>query len=376
MIVIDAQNVNDAYCCGLYHLTQNGERQPSRAGDVLVSPCPVTTVYHRPMERVLFDPRRDANPFFHLFESLWMLSGSRDATWLDRFVGDFSERFAEEGGEQHGAYGYRWRKHFEMEGGGVPLNWWMEQPDQIETVCAMLKKNPDDRRMVITMWDPIADLGADKRDIPCNTHIYPRVRNLIEPEEDEHGAPRLRVLDITVCCRSNDAVWGAYGANAVHFSVLQEYMAARIGVSVGTYYQVSNNFHVYTDVLSKVWPAKLSMEEMVPFQPYNYPETRPQRMVLVPEKFNVDLAQFMKWANNCDGDELPVSNWNYANSWFRTTAEALFEAHWYWKHKKRETAFKLVSDLEGEEIAPDWRQAAEAWMGRRLKLGDVSNDRK
>jgi thymidylate synthase len=55
------------------------------------------------------------------------------------------------------------------------------------------------------------------------------------------------VLDLTVLCRSNDVVWGAYGANAVHFSVLQEYLAGRIGVDVGVMYQFSNNYHGYVD---------------------------------------------------------------------------------------------------------------------------------
>jgi hypothetical protein len=49
--------------------------QGSRAGDVLVAPHPVMSVTSIPTERVLFDPARDANPFFHLFESLWMLAG-------------------------------------------------------------------------------------------------------------------------------------------------------------------------------------------------------------------------------------------------------------------------------------------------------------
>ena len=47
-------------------------------------------------------------------------------------------------------------------------------------------------------------------------------------------------------------IWGAYGANAVHMSILLEYMAARIDCAVGTYYQFSNNLHAYVDTLEKV----------------------------------------------------------------------------------------------------------------------------
>ena len=84
------------------------------------------------------------------------------------------------------------------------------------------------------MWSPEWDLGADKRDLPCNTHIYFGIQN---------GA-----LDMTVCCRSNDMLWGAYGANAVHFSVLQELISHALHVPMGVYRQFSNNFHLYTDL--------------------------------------------------------------------------------------------------------------------------------
>ena len=79
-----------------------------------------------------------------------------------------------------------------------------------------------------------ADLGVDVRDAPCNTHIY---FDLIG------GA-----LNMTVCCRSNDMLWGAYGANAVHFSILQELIAHALNVEMGVYRQFSNNFHLYTDL--------------------------------------------------------------------------------------------------------------------------------
>src|SRR5678816_542793 len=138
MHVINANNVNDAYYQGL-RLLKDAPIESSRAGEVRVWPCPVTTVYERPTERVLFDPKRDANPFFHLFEALWMLSGRQDATWLDRFVKDFSSRFTEEDGTQHGAYGHRWRNAFGF--------------DQLHHVVNTLRSDPTSRQCVIQMWD-------------------------------------------------------------------------------------------------------------------------------------------------------------------------------------------------------------------------------
>ena len=78
MKVINARNVNDALAAGLRYLWAEGIPETSRNGPVLVAPTPVTTVYSHPTERVLLSPTRDANPFFHLMESLWMLAGKND----------------------------------------------------------------------------------------------------------------------------------------------------------------------------------------------------------------------------------------------------------------------------------------------------------
>ena len=345
MYVIDARNVNDAYAKGLTLIRTDGVREESRAGPVLVLPGPCTTVYDRPTERVLMDPRRDANPFFHLFESLWILAGRNDATWLDRFVRDFSIRFAEPGGKQHGAYGFRWRSHFKM--------------DQLDLAVHLLRADPTSRQVVLTMWDPEMDLGVSRlRDRPCNTHAYLRIRD-DHHIEDGIGAD-CRVLDLTVCCRSNDMIWGAYGANAVHFSVLLEYLAARIGVGVGRYYQVSNNFHAYTDTLEKV--------DGPPVDPSVYPGTMP--LVDQPEMFHEDLSYFLRWCDRQDSSDaqIPVNRF-YSNSWLEETASPMYQTHWAWRARLNRPDYSADVALAIAEsvAAPDWRAAALAWIQRRMK---------
>ncbi len=94
----------------------------------------------------------------------------------------------------------------------------------------------------------------------CNTHIYFDLRG---------GA-----LNMTVCCRSNDLLWGAYGANAVHFSVLQEVIAWELAVSVGVYRQMSNNFHIYTEL--PMVQKFLACPPYNAFDYYSYPPTATQ----------------------------------------------------------------------------------------------------
>jgi thymidylate synthase len=350
IIGISARNVNGALYEGLRLLVRAGERQDSRAGEVLVVPSPVATTYFNPMERVLFNPTRDANPFFHLMEALWMLAGRNDATWLDQFVSDFSQRFAEAGGHQHGAYGYRWRKHFDMEGGAEE-----RLPDQLQTIIKMLRKNPDDRRVVLTMWDPVADLGTEYKDICCNTHIYFRVRSRVEGH-DGAATGEQRWLDITVCCRSNDAVWGAHGANAVHFSVLQEYVAAYIGAEPGYFYQFSNNYHVYTSILEKLKPMLEALLDDRYAPNMSFPQIQYTKIVTFPAEFDQDLSSFF-------GDAWQSAA--YKNPFFPSIAVPLRNAYAMWRSRERAQAMRvLVDQLPGK---CDWAVAAYEWMERRMR---------
>jgi len=148
-----------------------------------------------------------------------MLAGRNDVKFLASMVPSIKQ-FSDDGDVFHGAYGHRWRKWFNF--------------DQLKEIADNLKKNPDCRRQVLSMWSATADLSSGSKDVPCNTHVY--------FSRDRDG-----VLNMTVCNRSNDAVWGALGANVVHFSVLQEFLAHQIGCDVGRYWQVTNNLHLYTD---------------------------------------------------------------------------------------------------------------------------------
>lgn len=350
MQVIQARNVQDALVRGSHYLRLEGAAEPSRDGPVLVAPCPVSTVYERPTERVLLDPVRDANPFFHLMESVWMLAGRRDPQWLDRYVRNFSARFAEEGGEQHGAYGYRWRRHFER----GQVSGLGEQIDQLIQVAEMLRRDPTTRRAVLTMWDPVVDLNLPSRDLPCNTHVYFRARQM------EEGP---RVLDITVCNRSNDIVMGAYGANAVHMSIMGEVVAGLAGMRLGRYTQVSNNFHVYERDLAKM-PEKLGEDAYedgtIEAQLICGEDDEPGALTDEATRVMRDCAAF------CEVLSPTGIAYDYPQSkWFQQTVIPMQEAHDLWRGGWREDA---ISHLKNQTYAlGDWRRAGIEWMQRRMQ---------
>lgn len=216
---ITVPGVNEAFEEGYWHLKTCGITSRSRNGEVVRSPGMVITTYTDPRQRVLFSEDRDCNHVFHLMEAIWMFSGGQDVQWLLQFNNGFG-RYAEADGTMHGAYGYRWRNHFLM--------------DQIYGVLKTLSKDPYSRQAVIAMWDPTSDLEGDWKDRPCNTHVY------FDYCENK--------LNMTVCCRSNDMLWGAYGSNIVHFSMLHELIASGLDLHLGEYRQMSNNFHIYKGV--------------------------------------------------------------------------------------------------------------------------------
>jgi hypothetical protein len=319
---ITTANVNTAFTAGLQWLRVAGELENSRNGNVLVSPTPVCTTYKKPWQRVLFCPERDANPFFHLMESLWMLSGREDVAFVSHYNSGM-KRYSDDGYVLNGAYGQRWRNHFGF--------------DQVIEVIRLLNEDQETRRAVIQMYDCIYDLAEnpDSKDIPCNTQIYFDCRH--------------NVLNMTVCCRSNDAIWGAYGANAVHMSVLQEIVAAGVGLPMGEYRQFSNNFHIYTAVHDV---DKLAWAE----SPNLYRTTGLARYPLMDVNSDVE-----EWLDECEHFcSHPGDASQYANPFFN---EVAFPMHAAWTDRKAgvssgmEWATKIAAD--------DWRIACCDWIRRR-----------
>lgn len=320
MYIISANNVNDAYDMGMDLIRSDGVLRNSRAGDVLVMDGPVTTLYAEPTKRVLFNPTRDANPFFHFMEGLWMLAGRRDVKWISQFNAGFAQ-FSDDGKLFHGAYGFRWVNQF-----GI---------NQLEEVAKILKANPDDRRCVVQMWNAADDLGKEGLDFPCNTQIYFRI--------SVNGE-----LDMTVCNRSNDIIWGAYGANAVHMSMMQEVMAAWIGVPVGRYWQVSNNYHAYVKVFEQknVDSATYDMYD-------DGAEVFPMVNGSIDEWFE-DLYMFL--------EEGPIVG--FRDKFFRRVVTPIWVAWKCWKSTD-ENKIDMAQDALKNCMASDWRIACHDWLERR-----------
>lgn len=177
------------------------------------------TVLLEPLKRCTIAYKRNSNIFFHLAESLWVLTGRNDLEFMQIFNSRFNE-YSDDGKILHGAYGHRLRN---------------ESSDQLLKICQLLDQNPDLRRSVVSLWNADLDLGKPFKDIPCNTQLMFRVKN-------DH-------LYTTVVNRSNDLHWGVI-ANIFQFSMLSEVISLLINKRYyrQTHFSLSLHYYLNNDL--------------------------------------------------------------------------------------------------------------------------------
>lgn len=459
---LNFRNVNDAFegLVGLFvdpmKFTICGpgapvSRRPSRNGYVMMIEEPMTITYTRPRERVLFNTARDANPFFHLYEALWMLSGRNDVAPVAYYCKQMRE-YSDLGATLNGAYGYRWRYHASPRPAAKPGDELITPPgsfnlrtrvDQLDHIVSHLKADPDSRRAVLQMWsveddlikvgarayqcercggmgslnyprpgdgpchscggrgwvtcptcrgdwsearakaldespgscpncagNPLAPYGHEgySRDVCCNLSAMFSLRDTCDQADDgTYPWPKYKVLDMTVTNRSNDLVWGLLGANYVHFSILQEYMAARLGVEVGYYSHFTNNLHAYVereDWKPLEWLAANRVEGKNVMNQYEtmsrFNSSSPGAFALVPlvqnpARFDDEVKAFVERHRR---DAMACE---YGEPFLRDVAQPLCVA---WHHHKRGDHDKALATASSVK-ADDWRFAATNWLMRR-----------
>jgi hypothetical protein len=279
-------------------------------------------------------------------EAMWMLAGRDDGAFLDFYIKDFSKRFGKDGVIMD-AYGQRWK--------------YGNRYNQLDEIIAQLRNDPTTRQCVLQMW------GAGRDDLraysakPCNLVATFRV-----------VAGR---LDMSVFNRSNDVIWGCCGANAVHFPLLQEYIAARLEVEMGHYWQISTNLHLYTAHL-EVMENRISRIDGKEneFSDYlrdesDYEETQP--LVKWPRTFDEELLEVMRFIDEMHKGNLEIYDGSITNPFLSQVVLRMAMAHYLHKNGAVADALDIVESVP----ADDWRTAGEQWINRRYHgRGQSSSD--
>ncbi len=258
---------------------------------------------------------------FH--EILWYLSGNGNIQYLlDNNVRIWKE-WADENGDLGPVYGARWR-HWPVYSVNPAVSFDGEQMyvrgelDQIANLIERLKTKPDDRRLLVTAWDPsvVPDDGKTfsenvangKQALPPCHYTFQFITRLLTTDErisiftrefgendlssqpigmleyvydtlDTHNVPK-RSLSCIMHQRSVDEFLGL-PFNIAQYSILTRMVAEVVNMSVGEFVWTGADCHIYNDHREQV-------QEQLSRPPYPSPTLRFARSVDSIDNFKYD----------------------------------------------------------------------------------------
>jgi thymidylate synthase len=178
----------------------------------------VTFTLSNPRNRCITNPARRWSLPLAIGEFCWHTSASRSAEFLAYYAPRWREFSDDRRNIAGSCYGSR---IFGMGPSGT---------SQWQRLKQLLIADPDTRRGVLTLRGGSDDLNPDSLDVPCASTL----QFLLREEK----------LDLIVCMRSNDAIWGM-PYDVFVFTMLQELLAAELGTSIGRYHHMVGSLHLY-----------------------------------------------------------------------------------------------------------------------------------
>lgn len=173
-----------------------------------------------------------------IYELLWFLKGDTNVKYLQEHGVRIWNEWADENGELGPVYGSQWR------------NWNGEGIDQIAQVIKTLKKNPNDRRMIVSAWNvgKIAQMHLP----PCHMMFQFYVAN--------------NKLSCMLYQRSCDMFLGV-PFNIASYALLTIMVAQVCGYEAGEFIHTLGDTHIYHNHFEQV-------KEQLSHTPYPLPQMK------------------------------------------------------------------------------------------------------
>jgi len=171
----------------------------------------------KPMDNFILNGERGWNPVYAEAEWQWYLSGDRNTAKLGELYGKVPEiwkRMADGDGNVNSNYGWQWKRN-----------------DQIDYVIDLLKHQPDTRQAAISIYD-CKEHDTFTFDTPCTYAVQFTILD--------------NKLNMSVVMRSND-LWFGFCNDQYQFSKLQDLMAFKLDIEIGTYFHFAHNLHLYNN---------------------------------------------------------------------------------------------------------------------------------
>lgn len=227
-------------------LIKEGVKRKTRDEVCIELPEPFMFKITNPTARLVTIPERKWNPILPFAESLWLATGRNDLDFIGHYLKNM-KNFSDDGEFLRGGYGPRLRKY-----NGINDDYKIRNPynidianlnksevDQFSFICNSFKRDIFTRQAIINIGDPPKDCFDKDGNIKI-TKDFPCTRLLHFQKQ-----PKTNKLNLTVYMRSNDLVWGASAVNVFNFTFMLEYFAQILGLEIGEYFHIANNFHYY-----------------------------------------------------------------------------------------------------------------------------------
>jgi len=175
-----------------------------------------------PMDNLIKDKDRNWKWDYAEAEWQWYLSGDNNVSKLGELYGKVPEiwkRMADKEGFVNSNYGWQW-----------------ERNDQLDYVVDLLKHNPKTRQAAISIYDRKEGYMYNN-DTPCTYAVQFTIIG--------------QKLNMCVTMRSND-LWYGFCNDQYCFSKLQELVAMKTGLLIGSYYHFAHNLHLYDNIIEKL----------------------------------------------------------------------------------------------------------------------------
>ena len=158
-----------------------------------------------------------------IYELLWFIRGDTNVRYLQEHGVRIWNEWADENGDLGPVYGAQWR------------NWNGDGIDQLAEVIATLKRNPNDRRMIVSAWNP-SQLKAMHLP-PCHMMFQFYVAN--------------GKLSCMLYQRSCDMFLGV-PFNIASYALLTMMIAQVCGLKLGDFVHVLGDTHIYHNHFEQV----------------------------------------------------------------------------------------------------------------------------
>jgi len=236
---IEASNICEAWVRLLREAWENG-RECAPRGKKIKELLHTQVIIDDLRNNILTHPLRDCNFRFMVAEWLWIQSGRDDVAWISRFNSKIRE-FSDDGKIFLGAYGPRLM-------------------EQLSWVIALLKKDPDTRQAVITIFEG-CDFKTCGKDVPCTLSLQ-----LLLRQDKLHGV---------LTMRSND-LWLGTPYDIFNWSQITNSIAGELGVDTGSFTLQAGSSHIYESDWEKArGVVGESLKDYYPGYRYPYFERSP-----------------------------------------------------------------------------------------------------